>query len=191
MKKNIKRLVAFLLDLLIIGIVLMLIYYFIPINDTSEISKNITSLTEKVLNKEIGHIDYLNGFSENIYKLDYSRAIYTALNTVIIMFYFIIIPLITKGYTFGLYISGLKIDGKINVKNLIVRNLVATGLIYLILSIVLVYLTNNTLYFILLSILGIIQFLLVIISFFMVIYRHDEKGLQDILSKTKIIEVKK
>ena len=106
------------------------------------------------------------------------------------MFYFIITPLITKGYTLGMYINGIKLKGKLNVKNLLLRNIIATGLMYLLASIILVYTTKDTLYFILLSIFGISQFLLVIISTFMIIYRKDHSGLQDIISKTKIVLAK-
>ena len=187
MKKNIKRLIAFFIDILVITMFLMIVYYFIPAKDTTQISDNITKLTEKVLNGEIGHIDYLNGFSENIYLLDYNRVVFSAFNALVVMLYFILVPIITKGYTLGLYINSLKIGGKLNVKNLLLRNVIATGLLYLVLSVIFVYIFKDTMYFISLSILGIIQFLLVIISTFMIIYRSDHNGLQDKISKTKIV----
>lgn len=186
MRKSLRRLAAFMLDILIVSLFLMIVYYFVPAKDTTEISQNITKLTEQVLNSEIGHLDFLNGFSENIYLLDYSRVIFTAFNTLVLMLYFIIVPIITKGYTLGLYISGVKINGKLNMKNLLLRNVIATGLLYLLASIILVYTTKDTLYFVLLSIFGIIQFVLVIISAFMIIYRKDHRGLQDMISNTKI-----
>lgn len=194
MKKNLKRLSAFILDILLLVIFFMILYYFVPTKDTTDLNNNITEITEKVLNHEIGKVEYYNEFSKNMYLLDYGRVVFTGLNTLIIMLYFIIVPIITKGYTLGLYITGLKLDGKINIKNLIMRNLISTGLLYLILSILAVCFTKDTLYFSLISILGIIQFLLVIISTFMIIYRKDQKGLQDIISDTKVVsasEVKK
>ena len=106
------------------------------------------------------------------------------------MLYFLIIPIITKGYTLGMYISGIKLSGKLNIKNMFLRNLIATGLLYLIFSVLLVYFTKDTMYFSILGILGIIQILLVIISTFMIIYRSDSKGIQDIISSTKIVRNK-
>ena len=190
MKIRLKRFSAFLIDILVIGLFLMIIYYFIPERDTTNIQNNITEVTEQVLNNEIGKLDYIKEFSKNIYELDKGNVLFNAFNTLIIMLYFILIPIITKGYTLGMYINGLIIKGKLNVKNMLLRNLVATGLIYLLLSIVLVYLTSDMTYFIILSFLGIIQFLLVIISAFMIIYRHDLKGIQDIISNTKIVQTK-
>lgn len=189
MRKNLRRLSAFMIDILLIGLLLMIVYYFVPAKDTTEISQKITKLTEQLLNSEIGHINFLKGFSENIYLLDYNRAIFNAFNTLVIMLYFIVTPLITKGYTLGMYISGIKLNGKLSVKNLLFRNVIATGLLYLLASVILVYTTKDTVYFVLLSIFGLIQFLLVIISTFMIIYRKDHEGIQDKISKTKVVIV--
>ena len=186
MRKNLKRFTAFLLDALVILLIFMVLYYFIPTKDTTNISDSITNLTEKVLKSGMGRLNYFNEFSRNMYMLDYERVIFSAINTVIVMLYFVLVPVITKGYTLGLYIMNLKLKGKINIKNMFLRNLISTGLLYLILSVILVYITKDTLYFILISILGIIQFLLVIISTFMIIYRKDKKGIQDIISKTEV-----
>lgn len=189
-----KRFGAFLIDLLVIGLFLMLVYYFVPTKDTSIIQNNITNLSEQVLNNEIGKLDYYKEFSKNMYTLDSDRVLYTAFNTLIIMLYFLIIPIITKGRTLGMYITGIKLKGKLNIKNMFLRNLITTGLLYLICSVLLIYLTKDVTYFSILGILGIIQILLVIISTFMVIYRSDSKGIQDIISNTEIVsnkEVKK
>ena len=60
----------------------------------------------------------------------------------------------------------------------------------MLLIMLLLYVTPKSIYFSGMVILGFIQFLLVIISAFMVLYRHDQRGLQDILTNTKIEEVK-
>ncbi len=190
MRKSLRRFSAFMIDVLLICLLLMVVYYFVPAKDTTEISQNLTKLTEQLLNNEIGHITYLNGFSESIYLLDSSRAVFNAFNTLVVMLYFLLVPIITNGYTVGMYISGIKIKGNLSVKNMLLRNTVATGLLYLLASVILVYTTKNTLYFILLSIFGIIQFLLVIISAFMVLYRKDHEGIQDKISKTKVVLAK-
>ena len=60
----------------------------------------------------------------------------------------------------------------------------------MLLSILLLYFLPKNVYFYVMIILGFIQFTLVIISAFMVLYRHDRKGLQDLFSKSSIEEVK-
>lgn len=186
MRKNLRRFSAFLIDALVILLIFMILYYFIPVDDANGVSFNIKELTEKVLNSEMGRLNYYEEFSRNMYILDHSRVVFNGINTMIIMLHFILIPIITKGKTLGLYIMGLQLKGDLTIKNLFLRNLISTGLLYLVLSIILVYVTKDTLYFSLISILGIIQFLLVIISTFMIIYRKDKKGLQDIISSIEV-----
>lgn len=70
------------------------------------------------MNNEIGKLDYYKEFSKNMYQLDSDRVLFTAFNTLIIIFYFLVIPILTKGYTLGMYINGLKIKGKLNIKNM-------------------------------------------------------------------------
>ena len=71
--------------------------------------------------------------------------------------------------------------------SLLIRNIVINGLGSLLTSLVCIFILPGKLYFIVTSIFGIIQILLVIISGFMVLYRKDKRGLQDIFSKTKVV----
>lgn len=186
-----RRFSSFLIDILLLALFFMVAYYFIDDSDkVIEINENIAKISEQAIKHDISMKDYMVKFSENIYELDKERVLQTGFNILVIILYFIIVPIITKGYTLGMYILGIKISGKINVATMFLRNLVATGLLYLILSFILVYFVKDTTYFISLTILGFIQFLLVIISTFMIIYRHDKQGIQDILSGTRIVNIK-
>lgn len=188
---NFRRFNAFLIDLLIVLLFLMIIYYFVPENNlVNKINENIAQLNEQIMKHDIGYKDYIMNVSDNIYKLDYERIPYTAFNILIIILYFIVIPTITKGYTIGMYLLNLKLKGKITINNLFLRNLITTGLLYLLTSFVAIYLFKGTTYFLVLTILGFIQILLVIISTFMVLYKQDGKGIQDIISGTGIIKSK-
>ena len=88
---------------------------------------------------------------------------------------------------------GIKIKPKkekLTLTALIIRNIIVNGLGYTLLSIILLFIFPSNLYFIILSILGIIQFLLVITSCFMIIYRKDLRGLEDIFSQTNVVSIK-
>jgi|GEM_PF-3488235 len=184
--KTYRRFSAFIIDIMVLGLFLMMIYYFVPENKKiKSINENIVTINEQFANNEIGKKDYLIKYSENIYQLDKDRSNYTAFNILIIIIYFVIVPIISKGKTLGLYILNLKIDGKLTIKSMFIRNLIATGLLYSLLSLILVYIFKDLTYFILITIFGLIQFILLVISSIMII--RNSKGLQDILSKTKII----
>ena len=191
MKSNtFRRFSAYLIDLMIIGLIFIIIYYFLPQNsEIQNLNHNLAFQNEQLLNHTIRYSEYFHSFSKITYQLDQMNILYSGLNILLISFYFIIIPLLNKGRTLGLYIVGLQIKSNkksLNIFQLFIRNFIANGLLYLMLSFLFVHFIKNETYFITITILGIIQILLVIISIFMIIYRKDKRGLQDILSQTKI-----
>ncbi len=189
-----RRLVAYLFDMMVLMGILMLIYYFLPE------SHNIT-----VLNQEFDHVNdllfsnnisfgsYLTRVASIMQELDKERILYSLINAVYIIVYFVIIPFKTKK-TFGMYLIGLKYeskDGKFSVDDLLVRSMITCGLLYLLASLVLIYVLPSIAYFLTNIIFAIIQISLVVISFFMVLYRKDHRGLQDLWSRTVITRDKK
>lgn len=189
-----RRLVAYLFDMMVLMGILMLIYYFLPE------SHNIT-----VLNQEFDHVNdllfsnnisfgsYLTRVASIMQELDKERILYSLINAVYIIVYFVIIPFKTKK-TFGMYLMGLKYeskDGKFSVDDLLVRSMITCGLLYLLASLVLIYVLPSIAYFLTNIIFAIIQISLVVISFFMVLYRKDHRGLQDLWSRTVITRNKK
>lgn len=189
-----RRLVAYLFDMMVLMGILMLIYFFLPE------SHNIT-----VLNQEFDHVNdllfsnnisfgsYLTRVASIMQELDKERILYSLINAVYIIVYFVIIPFKTKK-TFGMYLMGLKYeskDGKFSVDDLLVRSMITCGLLYLLASLVLIYVLPSIAYFLTNIIFAIIQISLVVISFFMVLYRKDHRGLQDLWSRTVITRDKK
>lgn len=185
-----KRFMAYVIDILIVLIICSLLNNIVPNTKINGLNHSLNVITENVLNNQISFKEYLSNYMYINYSIDKINILFTTLNIMFIIIYFIIIPLLNKGKTIGLSIFKLKIDGDVNIKNLFIRNIITTGVLYMILNVLLVFILKYKYYFVVLSILAFIQFLLVIISTFMVIYRKDEKGLQDILSNTYIEKVK-
>ena len=89
------------------------------------------------------------------------------------------------------YIMKIKLEHKdekkVGILNTFIRSIIDIGLLYSLITVFLVQIVNPKTYLIILIIFGIIQFLLVIISAFMVLYRSDKRSLSDILSKTNVV----
>lgn len=188
MTKTYKRILAYIVDFILIYLIFIILYKLVPRVSIGLLNHNLNQINDYLLNNNIGLKTYLNNFAMMTYEIDKANVIQLGINTLLFIIYFIIIPLVTKGYTLGLYLFNLKIDGEISFKNLLIRSIIINGIFYMVLNIINVSLFNYKLYFILTTILGFIQFLLVIISLFMIIYRKDKRGLQDILSNTKIVQ---
>ena len=186
-----KRFIAFTIDMVVVFILLGILSSLLPdSNRVKELNKELNTYNEQMLKHEITFKEYVKSYADVGYEIDKVNDIENGLNILVFIIYFIIIPLMYNGYTLGLKIMDLKLGGKLSVKNLFLRNTITVGLLYMILSVFVIHLTNYKYYFILMSILSFIQFLLVIISIFMIIYRGDKKGLQDIISNTIVEEVK-
>lgn len=186
--KTYKRLLAYIIDTLLLGVIFIIFYKLIPINnEVIPLNHSLKELEEKFLNGTILFREYFSNYIQISYNIDKLNMIQIAINLLLVSFYFIIIPILTKGYTLGLYLFSLKIDGKLKFKNLFMRSIIINGLLFMISSVIAISFLNYKYYFVTITILGFIQFLLVIISIFMIIYRKDKRGLQDIISNTKII----
>jgi uncharacterized RDD family membrane protein YckC len=190
--KLFKRLFAYLIDMLILGLMFFILHNLLPTSTVVQVGNhNLAILEEQLLKEQITITEYLNQFISISYQVDKANIVHTGINILLIIIYFIIIPIITKGKTIGLYLMKLKIDGKLSIFNLFIRNIITTGILYMIIYLILISFVDEKIYFYSITILGFIQFLLVIISTFMIIYRKDKKGLQDIFSNTEIKEVSK
>jgi len=185
-----RRIVAFLIDFVIITLIIVLFTNLLTQNNNIE-----------VLNKEfnntvnnMGNVSFSVSFNQLalIYKdLDMEKIMYSVINALMIFIYFIFIPYFFDGKTIGkkiLKIKTVRNDKEcLSLKNLVIKNMVDTGLMYILFSLTLIYILPATSYFIFVIVLSILQISLIVASIFMIIKRKDKRGLNDILSGTKVI----
>ncbi len=187
----IKRFIAYLIDFVFVMSIMMIINYFLIKIDNTFIMNNINDITEKYLENRISFSKYFEQYSIYLNELDKRNIIFNLINFLLIFLYFVILPIVTNGKTLGKSILKIKIkrkdNKKLNIINTMIRSIITVGLLYMLVSFITLYLVDSKIYFLILIILGFIQILLVIISGFMILYRHDKRGLQDILSKSNVI----
>lgn len=186
-----KRFVAYILDFLFISAILMIISYFIPKNtNINYLNADINNISEQLLNNKITFQNYFKEYADYISDIDRFNVIYNVISIIVLLIYYVIIPVIFKT-TLGKHIMHLKIkrkdDKKLNIFNTFIRSIIIDGILYTIITVFLVQILSNAAYLISLIIFGIIQLILVFISAFMILYRKDKQGLQDILSKSNVI----
>lgn len=187
-----RRLIAYLIDFVFIAAILMILANFIPKSaDFDFLNQDMNALTEQAMNNEITFESYLREYTNYLREIDKVNVLYNSISLIIIIIYYSIIPIFTS-CTLGKYIMKLRIERKdkkkLNFYNLILRSIIDQGLLLSLITIIMAQLVSNKTYLITLFILGIIQILLVIISGFMILYRRDARGLQDIISNSKIVK---
>lgn len=186
-----KRLWAFFIDFIFIVAILMLLSNFIPKDSQIKVlNDDINKLTEQVLNNEITIRYYVKEYSSYITEIDSKNVLFNTVSLIITVIYFVIIPVFTKK-TLGKHIMHLEIkrkdDKKLSIVNTFLRSIISSALLYSIITLLLVIFGSPISYLYFVIILGIIQFILVIISAFMILYRKDNQGLQDILSNSNVV----
>lgn len=190
-----KRLLAYTIDILILGVIIAIVGYIIPESLNIRVLNNeLSNINEMFLNHTINIAIYLKRYAIVLHSIDIERAIYGIINSFFIILYFVIYPYFKNGSTFGQSVVKIKVVGEDNelptLNNLLWRNIIINGLGYMLISLALLYVVPSLSYFIIVSILGFLQLMVVIISIFMVIYRKDKQGLQDIYSNTFVVEDK-
>lgn len=194
--KTSKRLLAYILDIAILFIFTLVSLLFIPSNDkVVELSKNFDKLGELVLEESITLSTYLSSSANIMHEIDKLEIVPNMVNIFFIILLFIVVPYITKGQTLGMIISKIKLIKNNREKTSILDYIIRASLVYFLgyslITILLVNFIPSIAYFVIASILLFLEILLVIISFFMLLYRHDRRGLCDILTKTKVVKCKR
>ena len=65
-----KRFSAYMIDILLVGIILLVLKNIVPIKQNKELNQNMMEITEQFLNKEISISEYYNEFSIANYNQD-------------------------------------------------------------------------------------------------------------------------
>lgn len=190
-----KRFTAYIIDMIIISSALILIFNLFPENKSIGIMRQeLNNVYEKVLTSKDNLDEYFQKFVSLNHKIDKELVMHNVVNAIVIIGYFTLIPYLFMGQTPGKRFLGIRIvrdDGELLALNdLVYRSFIVHGLSYLLISLMLIYLVPSVVYFLSVTILGFIQFALVLISCFMIMIRKDKLGIQDLISKTCVVEDK-
>lgn len=185
-----KRLGAYLLDFIIVTFIVSIITVNFKTNN--EIINKMSSLISDVASEEITLEEYSNQIFEINY--EYQRAIVpsTIVSVVINVVYFIVFAFLNKGQTLGKKIFKIKVvnqDGKNpSIWNMLLRSIWLYGIITGIVNIIGVYVLNVKLFNYTSTTANYVYYGFIIISFFMVIYKKDGRGIHDIIGRTSVKE---
>ena len=153
----------------------------------------ITKSEYKKIIKDVNK-DFKNIYKDLYYNVNKYSVVYDVILIVLILLYFVLFNVIFNGQTLGMKVMGIKVIGvnkeNISFINYLVRTVILYNPIYYLLIIIGNYIFDvNDFYNYSLVLSNIKDYLLVIIILMMII-RKDRRGLHDMLSKTKVIDIK-
>lgn len=195
---KLKRLLAYIIDILIVGFVASAIssievinpYYDNYIETYEKYSKEMDSLNEdnvfdKIKSEEFV-LDYQNVLKYGVYSSVISISCY--------ILYFGGFQKWNKNQTVGKKLMRLKVVNKNNKDDVrlwqyILRTIIVYNLLFNSLSVVVSYMFKGNLFFTTSIITSIIGYVITYVGYIMILFRKDGCGLHDFVSGTKVVEV--
>lgn len=187
----VKRLLAFLIDSVVLSIIFSIITIGYVSNNNS-IEDKLTGYQDKIESGELSEEEVVNEYYNLFYNIQKDSRKDNTVNFVLYIGYFIIFGYLNKGQTIGKKLVKIKVvnnNGDTpSIYNMIFRNVFIYGLFTMLFSILFIDIINFKIFMSVYFILSYIECIIVVISFFMVLYKKDGRGLHDIIAKTKVIE---
>ena len=196
---KLKRLLAYIIDILIVGFVasaLANIDILNPYLDNYLESYESFNETLKNINEENVMDMFYSAEFVNQYQNTLKYSVYsTGISLVCYLLYFVGFQKLNKNQTVGKKLMNLKVVNKnkkddVKVWQYLIRTLIVYNLFFSGLNVCLALCFNTKLFFTLSLIVSIIGYVITYLGYGMILFRKDGKGLHDLLSGTEVMEVK-
>ena len=200
-----KRISAYLIDILFIFIVIGLISeikFINPYYDKYiESYETYNEILEDYTNEEITEKEFTNLYNENYYLVSKYSVSYNIVIVLAILLYFGVFQKFNKGQTIGKKIMRIRVVSNTDNEDVsLLRYLIRTlpmyyiyigGLIPLAINTILVFILNDNNFMNITMVVSYLFLFVAILSFVFICIRKDERGLQDIIAKTKVEYIEK
>ena len=190
----IKRICAFIIDIMIVNILVSVIGVFIPVSDNiSNLNTELVTANEQYLNKEIDDSTYLSVVYNVEYDLEKETIPISIISAVISLLYFVVLPFYKKGQTLGKRMFNLKIvksnNGVLEMNDLVIRAFINNGIFISLAKLLLIFVIKEPKIMVISGvILSYIQFAVWVVSLIMIIFTNKKQGIHGIISKTEVVE---
>lgn len=193
-----KRLIAYILDMLIIYIISSLIFTIVFRNDyqkyteaTEDYFNKITNIAKETKDKN-KMVDNVNEISYNYIKLGTTQTIFVITTEII---YFIFIQFFLNGQTLGKKLLKIKIvplEGeKLEAGLFVLREIVLLVIPIRVVDLIALLTTGMNTYLKINNLTSNLNSIISILIIGTILFRQDERGIHDLISKTKVIRVEK
>ena len=157
-------------------------------NDKKITETEYDEIYEKVYN------EYNQIYQDSNYELMKINYIPSIITMVITILYFVVFGYFCNGQTLGKKMLQLQVvskdDKRVNILKLLLRTVILAGILTSILNLILLFSVNKEVYFVAEEYIGIVSGIIEMIILVMVLYRKDKRGLHDMISGTKVIDLK-
>ena len=188
-----QRVLAFLIDLVLLSMITSLITMFIPMNDTAtKLYEEQNRVLEDYVAGNVPMEEYVNQLIDLGYDISKQTVIISIVGVVISLLYYVVYPCYNNGQTFGKKLMKIRIkktnDKELSMNDLLIRSMINNSILVNIVTIALVLFLSKDLYLSTSSLLSSIQYLVLIISLIMIAFTKNAQGLHDKVAKTEVVQ---
>lgn len=190
-----KRILAYIIDLLVVVLISGIIT--VVFVDNKKYDKDVDSLmelTEKLQKEEITTEEYYEEFDNINYYLTKNSTVVTIITCVVSIIYYVILCYYCGGITLGKHIMKIRIvsynEKSLHILNYLSRSLIINFILSNSISVILVKVLSKNDFILYNTKINNVLFILIVVSFILIMYRDDGRGIEDFMANTKIINYK-
>lgn len=187
-----KRILAYLIDCIILFFVITLVNFFIPMStETKDLNDKFLKVSQEYMEEKITVTEYNTQLEEVNYKLAKATYISSVVSIGIYILYFVVYQAYNNGQTLGKKLFKIQIvkkdDSMVDVNTLLVRGLIPYGLLINLIMVIAILFINQNGYTILSTVLNNIHLVIIFITLVMMMIKS--RGIHDIISRTKVVQM--
>lgn len=196
-KKEVKalfsqRFVAFMIDLFLVSALTTLVTTFIPTNGTiDKLYDQQTKIIENYTSQKITMEEYVNQLVDISYDIAKQTGIATLVGIAISLLYYVLYVYKNDGQTIGKKMMKIKIKKKNNdqltMNDLLFRTMILQGTLVSIIGFCTILFLDKDTYLATNSLLNLVQYSILLVSFFLIAFTKEKQGLHDKLVGTIVV----
>ena len=194
MDTSLKRIIAFVIDIVIVSLVVSLIN-LLPLDPYKDKYKDTYEKYNEVVQKSTE--DEKNDYKDEIIELNYEvykyRTYSSMFSATALILYFGVLPLVMNGQTLGKKIMKFRVvsnnEKKLNFWKYLIRIVILNNIWLSLINIGAVYVVSGVKFYYVTYVISMLSSLIYMLNLIMVMFRKDNRGLHDMVAGTKVILV--
>lgn len=189
----INRFVAFILDVMIVSMIASFISY--PFVDAQSLNKLNESSIQVMEDYTAGKIDTKEYFTESnslMYETARQQGMVSLVTIFLSILYFVVFQIKNGGQTLGKKLLRIKVvstdQGDLTMNQMIFRSLIINSILINMINFGVMIFASKNVYFSIVGTLSFIQFMITVISGFMVMFGERRQGIHDRVAHTEVIQ---
>ena len=188
-----QRFVAFILDVFLVSMLAsILVLPFVDNDKAEKLNNESLEVIEKYSSAEIDLDTYVTEMTSLTYQTAKSNGVVTLVTLVCEILYFVVFQLYNNGQTLGKKLLKIKViseDGSLTMNQMIFRSFIVNSILLEIISFCFMLFADEMVYFYGVATLEMLQYAVLVISAFMIMYGATGKGIHDKVVHTRVIRI--